>query len=196
MTISGSARAWVVGVMLVAIGQGADAQVCRGRNASGGMRIGAEQLLADGEDAGKAFLIGLAKPRGPVFEMGVAGAAGGGLDALYGILGFELRGKTSNFSVCPYYAALYNDLAETLTHAVGLQAGYAIPFSKTVSFTPAAAYFVNFDGTNDPVPMYWAGGSLNLDRFSIYAALENAVDSDADPKLRLGVSLNVGGARR
>jgi len=25
---------------------------------------------------------------------------------------------------------------------------------------------------------------------------ENAVDSDADPKLRLGVSLNVGGARR
>ena len=129
--------------MLVTIGQRADAEVCRGRNASGGMRIGAEQLLADGEDAG-----------------------------------------------------LYNDLAETLTHAVGLQAGYAIPFSKTVSFTPAAAYFVNFDGTNDPVPMYWAGGSLNLDRFSIYAALENAVDSDADPKLRLGVSLNVGGARR
>ena len=74
--------------MLVTIGQRADAEVCRGCNASGGMRIGAEQLLADGEDAG-----------------------------------------------------LYNDLAETRTH-------------------------------------------------------ENAVDSDADPKLRLGVSLNVGGARR
>ena len=46
----------------------------------------------------------------------------------------------------------------------------------------------------DPYASYWAGASLNFSRFSVYAALENALDSSDDPKVRIGLSLNVGGA--
>lgn len=186
-------RVATIGLLALSIAPEAEAQVCRARNSTGGMRISVEQVSANGEDGGKAVNIGIGMPRGPVFELGLAGAPkSDGIDALYGIVGWELRGKDSQFAACPYYGALYKQSTESLIHAAGIQAGYEIKLAKTVSLTPGAAFWYNFAESGDPYAAYWAGASLNLDRFSIYAAFENQLDSNSDPNLRLGISLNVG----
>jgi hypothetical protein len=193
MTTSPLLRTATLGLLALGLATEIQAQTCRARNSTGGMRISVEQVSANGKDGGKAVNIGLGIPRGPVFELGLAGAAkSDGIDALYGIIGWELRGKDSQFAACPYYGALYTQSSESLVHAAGLQAGYEIKLAKSASLTPGAAFWYNFAESGDPYASYWAGASLNLNRFSIYAALENQVDSDSDPNLRLGISLNVG----
>ncbi len=151
-----------------------------------------EQLTANGEDAGKTFNFGVAMPRAIVAEIGVASApASDGRDAMYAIVGWELRPGGKNLSACPYYAYLENSTAGTKTNALGVQAGYEIKLGGSLSFTPGAAYFTAFsDGQSQA--SYWMGGSLNINRLSVYGALENTVDSQADPSLRLGVSMNFG----
>jgi len=182
-----------IGVLMVLVAQRADAQVCRARNSSGGMRIGVEQLTASGDDAGKTINIGIGVPKGPVFELGLASEPKSDeIGAFYGIAGWELRPQGSAFSACPFYGLMNHN--DAITHSAGLQAGYEMKLSNAVSLTPGGSIWYNFGENGDPYASYWAGASLNFSRFSVYASLENALDSSDDPKVRIGLSLNVGGA--